>query len=315
MDNLTCNLELELTQYQEKRLREYLMSRVRIYELAKEAGLKSKELADKLIAMGYPIKGLSSTVDDDMAADIRRKVLGKANAEVTEKPIGMKKQTAVVRKKKTTTVVRRRSKALKDEIAKKAEAQEQDNESQVNATLKDDMSATTETASQPLETETETESSVQQQAKKNGAEGAAGADRGESKPVTTEAATPGNNETTVQEKASGTKEVKRAKGLAKIVGRVELNLQDTEKPAPRRNPRPPRGGKKGGQAEVATEPRNPASPAGRGKDRKKNKRVVEIDSTQENRAKKAGKSSRKGRQRVDFTQGGGDYNMPYRGRT
>ncbi|MCW5213852.1 translation initiation factor IF-2 N-terminal domain-containing protein, partial [Desulfobulbus sp. US5] len=49
MDNLTCNLELELTQYQEKRLREYLMSRVRIYELAKEAGLKSKELADKLI--------------------------------------------------------------------------------------------------------------------------------------------------------------------------------------------------------------------------------------------------------------------------
>ena len=30
------------------------MSRVRIYELAKEAGLKSKELADKLIDMGYP---------------------------------------------------------------------------------------------------------------------------------------------------------------------------------------------------------------------------------------------------------------------
>ena len=48
------------------------MSRVRIYELAKEAGLKSKELADKLIAMGYPIKGHSSTVDEDMAADIRR---------------------------------------------------------------------------------------------------------------------------------------------------------------------------------------------------------------------------------------------------
>ena len=50
------------------------MSRVRVYELAKEAGLKSKELADKLIAMGYPIKSHSSTVDDDMAADIRRKI-------------------------------------------------------------------------------------------------------------------------------------------------------------------------------------------------------------------------------------------------
>ena len=99
------------------------MSRVRIYELAKEAGLKSKELADKLIALGYPIKGHSSTVDDDMAADIRRKVLGKATAEVTEKPIGVTKKTTVVRKKRTT-VVRRRSKAQKEELARQAEEAE-----------------------------------------------------------------------------------------------------------------------------------------------------------------------------------------------
>ncbi|RWX49222.1 Translation initiation factor IF-2, N-terminal region [Candidatus Electrothrix marina] len=118
------------------------MSRVRIYELAKEAGLKSKELADKLIDMGYPVKSLSSTVDDDMAADIRRKVLGKATAEVTEKPIGMKKQKAVIQKKKTATVVRRRSKALKDEIAKKAEADEQDGKDKVRAALKDEVPAT-----------------------------------------------------------------------------------------------------------------------------------------------------------------------------
>ena len=52
------------------------MSKVRIYELAKEAGLKSKEFADKLIELGYPIKSHSSTVDDDLAADIRRKVIG-----------------------------------------------------------------------------------------------------------------------------------------------------------------------------------------------------------------------------------------------
>jgi len=100
------------------------MSRVRIYELAKEAGLKSKELADKLIALGYPIKSHSSTVDDDTAADIRRKVLGKATADIMEKPIAVKKKTIVVRKN-TATVVRRRSKAQKQEIARKAEEAEQ----------------------------------------------------------------------------------------------------------------------------------------------------------------------------------------------
>ncbi|MCI5133048.1 MAG: hypothetical protein D3904_16420, partial [Candidatus Electrothrix sp. EH2] len=138
------------------------MSRVRIYELAKEAGLKSKELADKLIAMGYPIKSLSSTVDDDMAADIRRKVLGKATAEVTEKPIGKKKQTTVVRKKKTATVVRRRSKAVKDEIAKKAEAKEQDKKEKVKAALNDEATAPADTPSQAPEKEAGA-SPVQQQ--------------------------------------------------------------------------------------------------------------------------------------------------------
>ncbi|WP_339137618.1 MAG: translation initiation factor IF-2 [Candidatus Electrothrix sp. GW3-4] len=287
------------------------MSRVRIYELAKEAGLKSKELADKLIAMGYPIKSLSSTVDDDMAADIRRKVLGKATAEVTEKPIGMKKQTAVVRKKKNATVVRRRSKALKDEIAKKAEAKEQDGKDKVRAALKDEVPATADTVSQPLETEAERP--AQQQAVEDTMDAAAKGDGKEGKAGTAEVAVQKNNETSIQKKTSPKKEVKRAKGLAKIVGRVELNLEDTEKPAPRRTPRPARGARKGGQAEVDPAVQNPASAASRGKDRKKNKRVVAIESEKESRAKKTSKPARKGRQRVDFSLGGGEY-TPYRGR-
>ncbi|MCI5165968.1 MAG: hypothetical protein D3903_07695, partial [Candidatus Electrothrix sp. GM3_4] len=195
------------------------MSRVRIYELAKEAGLKSKELADKLIDMGYPVKSLSSTVDDDMAADIRRKVLGKATAEVTEKPIGMKKQTAVVQKNKTATVVRRRSKALKDEIAKKAEAKEQDGKDKVRAALKDEVPATADTVSQP--TETEAERPAQQQPV---GEATAGSDREGNKTVTSEAAAQGSSEANAQNKAPVKQEPKRAKGLAKIIGRVELNL-------------------------------------------------------------------------------------------
>ena len=94
------------------------MSKVRIYDLAKEAGLKSKELADKLIAMGYPIASHSSSVDDDMAADIRKKLKGEAGAGAAEGRIELKnrKPEPVATGK---TVIRRRSKADKDEAAKK----------------------------------------------------------------------------------------------------------------------------------------------------------------------------------------------------
>jgi translation initiation factor IF-2 len=101
------------------------MSRIRIYDLAKEAGLKSKDLADKLAAIGYPVKSASSTVDDDMAADIRRKVLGKATAQMTEKPIGAKHRGAEMAEKAgggaSSSVVRRRSRDQKEHLARQAE--------------------------------------------------------------------------------------------------------------------------------------------------------------------------------------------------
>jgi transcription termination/antitermination protein NusA len=48
--------------------------KVRVYELAKEAGMKSAELADKLIELGYDIKGYSSSVDGETAEKIRNEV-------------------------------------------------------------------------------------------------------------------------------------------------------------------------------------------------------------------------------------------------
>ncbi len=96
------------------------MSKVRIYDLAKEVGLKSKELADKLIAMGYPIASHSSSVDDDMAADIRKKLkgdpaLGAAGGRIELR--GRSENSAA----KPKTVIRRRSKADKEEAAKRQE--------------------------------------------------------------------------------------------------------------------------------------------------------------------------------------------------
>jgi N utilization substance protein A len=49
---------------------------VRVYELAKESGMKSTELAEKLIALGYDIKGYNSSVDSETADKIRNEVLG-----------------------------------------------------------------------------------------------------------------------------------------------------------------------------------------------------------------------------------------------
>ncbi len=299
------------------------MSRVRIYELAKEAGLKSKELADKLIAMGYPIKGLSSTVDNDMAAEIRRKVLGKATADVTEKPIGVKKKTTIVRKK-TTTVVRRRSRAQKEEIARKVEESEQAEiaeakavEQQADATeIADSVdqqpetapvaenldvnAAAAETESQQPATATPAEDTVPEAV-------AEGADA-DVVPV----------EKTAKSVVQPVKvEPKRAKGLARIVGRVEIKIEDTRKPRPRTRrparPRPGGTGRPAGAAGAKAVGNDPAQGAGKGK--KKGKRVVTVSTEDANRQKKPGKAARKGRQRVNFSRGGGvEFMRPRKGR-
>jgi N utilization substance protein A len=50
--------------------------KIRVSELAKEAGMKSKEFADKLIQLGYEIKSYRSSVDGETADKIRQEVLG-----------------------------------------------------------------------------------------------------------------------------------------------------------------------------------------------------------------------------------------------
>ena len=292
------------------------MSRVRIYELAKEAGLKSKELAEKLIAMGYPITSHSSTVDDDMAADIRRKVLGKATADVTEKPISVKKKTTVVRRKRTT-VVRRRSKAQKEEIARLAEEAERA-ETAVAETVD----------SEPVESVTDLEETVEETATDEvmGAEipveetGSTeeiveeAVEREKEKPDSVEEET--DKDVPEQNKKPVKEAPKRAKGLAKIVGRVEIQVEKTRPSRPRRparssRPRPRAGTPGGPQAPVDA---NRGAP---GKGKKKGKRIVAVSKDGENaaRKRKPGKAARKGRQRMDF-RGGGDveFMRPRKGR-
>ncbi len=101
------------------------MAKVRIYDLAKELGMKSKELADRLIEWGYPVVNHSSSIEEDMAADIRRKIAGAAAAGVVP-TVGRIEPKGRTENSNPwgATVVRRRSKADKEEAAKQQELAE-----------------------------------------------------------------------------------------------------------------------------------------------------------------------------------------------
>lgn len=99
------------------------MSRVRIYELAKEAGMSSKALADKLIELGYDIKSHSSSVDDDTADKIRKEVFKDASTELVEKRISSDQGSTVIRRR-ATVIRRRRPQAEADEETESQEASE-----------------------------------------------------------------------------------------------------------------------------------------------------------------------------------------------
>ena len=64
--------------------------------------MKSTELADKLIDLGYNIKGHSSTVADEVADEIRRNVLGTVETEVVEKRISTKGRATIIRRRSQT---------------------------------------------------------------------------------------------------------------------------------------------------------------------------------------------------------------------
>jgi translation initiation factor IF-2 len=269
------------------------MSKVRVYELAKEAGLKSKELADKLIALGYPVKSHSSTVDEDTAADIRRKVFGRQQTvEVTGRKITVKKRTVTARK---TTVVRRRSKADKDELARKAEeveAEEVALETEEAVTVPGEEAAVDQESVEPPEKE---------------------AKGPESEQATDEMESAEEPEEAVVEEAAGKKPAKKVekkpKKLAKVIGKVEIRAEPERKPKPKR--RPARPGRKVANGVPGVV--EPAPPAG-GKGKKKGKRVVSI-MDENDRARRPGRLQRKGRQRVDFTGGGEvEYMRPRRSR-
>jgi len=88
------------------------MTKIRVYELAKEAEMENKDLVAALIEMGYAIKSHSSSLDDETAQDIRQR-LGIGQTRTEEKRI----QGAG-----RTTIIRRRTKNVPVEVPPATEA-------------------------------------------------------------------------------------------------------------------------------------------------------------------------------------------------
>ncbi len=79
-------------------------TKIRVYELAKEAKMENKDMVTAIVDMGYAIKSHSSSLDDETAQDIRQK-LGIGQTRTEEK-----RSQAAVR----TTIIRRRPKVAPD---------------------------------------------------------------------------------------------------------------------------------------------------------------------------------------------------------
>jgi translation initiation factor IF-2 len=297
------------------------MSKVRIYDLAKEAGLKSKELADKLIAMGYPIASHSSSVDDDMAADIRRKLKGEAVSGTAEGRIELRTRTENVAAK-GKTVVRRRSKAEKEEAVKKqeevdalaleAEIQALEARLREEARSAQERKAVEESARpQPKEREEAAEEAAAPEVEQLEAAGSIrDEERGEApsgKIESTEAGEPVAQvvaEPPVQGEAVIEEDgMKRPRQLAKVVGRVVIPIPEKRnKPAVRRPVRPARPVAGAAPVEVPVVKEDASRVDGKGK--KKAKRVVTVQAEEEDLSKKSAKGGKRGKGRVEFTPDG-----------
>ncbi len=269
------------------------MSRVRIYELAKEAGMASKALAEKLIALGYDIKGLSSTVDDETALKIRKEVLQSSESELVEKRIDGGSGTTVIRRR--ATVIRRRpKKASEEEVEETVESPaESDAEAEIKAEVEvEAMPEATEVES-PVEESSDQEPAVEE--------------KGEDQVVSED-----QPEAPVLEQKPDTKDevsveivakIPSKTGIAKVVGTIELPKEERQKSPPRKKSgRPP-------ARRPAPRPQDnqaPADPAAASRGKKKGKKGGTPQSEDDSRkgGKGGWKGAKKGRKNVRVTKFG-----------
>ncbi len=273
------------------------MSKVRIYELAKEAGMSSKMLTEKLLEHGYDIKGPSSTVEDDIAEKIRTTVLQSSKAERVKTNLATEEAPAVHRR---TTVIRRRPAAVPEEEAV-AETPTIHKAAPVEELVPEAAEKESEQLLVP-----EVEVSIDQE------------DREPLAPVlvdfTKQAKELHHDDKTTM--VAEDHEPASRKGLARVVGSIEIPVEEkprveekTRKKIERPAGRPAAGGgyKPAAPAHKPAVEAAPLSDANKGK--KKGKRGPETEEVEQKKggAWKADKFAQKGRGKVQVTRFGDEY--------
>lgn len=204
------------------------MSRVRVYELAKEAGMASKTLVEKLIGLGYDVKGHSSTVDEETASKIRKDVLQGSDYELVEKRIDVDATaggTTVIRRR-ATTVIRRRPKKVPEEELEESVETPVEVEAEVQA--EPSVPEVETHAAKISETEVAAEEKGEAVAPIEGQPEVPVAE--EKKELSEKAKIPVKPKSQIPSKT----------GIAKVVGTIELPKDDHEKAPPRKKAgRPP----------------------------------------------------------------------------
>ncbi len=315
------------------------MSRIRVYELAKEAGMSSKVLADKLLEQGYDIKGHSSTVDDDTAEKIRSTILKSADTELVEKRISGNKGSAVIRRR--ATVIRRRPKVEEVPAEVETEAAETGDEtadvvSDVTAAPKEDSETsefleekeidepvlsvsreeTVEEEGKPI-TAASLDSTIEEKDDVDEGVAAEATEEGKEKSEVPETAAVSSKTALVEEgKIAGEEKKKPArmkkpedktvarKGIARVVGTIELQTEKEEPVRPRKKAAKPSHQRRAKPKAAPIDP-TPAlvrEETGRGK--KKGKKGAQPVGEKVGDPRKSGK---KGRKNVKFTHFANDY--------
>jgi translation initiation factor IF-2 len=274
------------------------MAKVRVYVLAKEAGMEGKELAEKLVEMGYDVKSHSSSLDEADADEVRQKLgLIKTKTERTR-----------IQSKGKTTIIRRRTKKVESEepgAVPEEEPIEQAPEEEGGAEKKAEKEPV------PAEPVIETEAAAPVAVPEEGEQVPAPEAEEKEKTVQEEAVAEKGaepQEAEAVEAAPVEPEVAaaapRRQGLARVIKKAAITIPE-EKPRP---PRPKKSEKKG-KAPAKTGGRPEAdttSPAKKpdfqaDESGKKGKRYVKFSpEPSRERLKKGGGARKKGRVAVDM---------------
>jgi translation initiation factor IF-2 len=295
-------------------VRELIMAKVRVYALAKEAGIEGKDMADKLIEMGYDVSSHSSSLDETVANEVREK-FGLIETKTERKRIQSKGRTTIIRRRKTTTVVAEEPVAPEEEIVEEAPEEEtvtvEAAPEEVEEVVEEKPAAKAKIVKKAAVAEkvVEDEEIVEEAAKEPEAVPVEQPAEVEEEPVAVEAEAEPVEEIIEEEKTAAEEEPaevkpappKRSSSLAKVIKRSAIIIPE-EKPRPTRPKKSEKRPKPTGRPAVKTGgTANGDKPAGGGDGGKKGKRYVKFSPGPSTRDRlKKGGGKRKGRADVDM---------------